>query len=52
MTPAVSFQKVSRHFGAVRAVDAVDLEIAEGEFFELMAEDVRSSYRLGQDDVP
>jgi putative spermidine/putrescine transport system ATP-binding protein len=36
MTPAVSFDKVSRHFGAVRAVDAVDLEIAPGEFFAML----------------
>ena len=36
MTPAVSLQKVSRHFGAVRAVDAVDLEIVEGEFFAML----------------
>lgn len=36
MTPAVSFQKVSRHFGAVRAVDAVDLEIQPGEFFAML----------------
>ena len=36
MTTAVSFQKVSRHFGAVRAVDAVDLDIAEGEFFAML----------------
>ena len=36
MTPAVSFQKVSRHFGAVRAVDAVDLDIAPGEFFAML----------------
>ncbi len=36
MTPAVSFQKVSRHFGAVRAVDAVDLEIRPGEFFAML----------------
>ncbi|MEO5323504.1 ABC transporter ATP-binding protein [Mesorhizobium sp. CC13] len=36
MTPAVSFQKVSRHFGAVRAVDAVDLEIKPGEFFAML----------------
>ncbi len=36
MTPAVSFQKVSRHFGSVRAVDAVDLEIAPGEFFAML----------------
>ena len=36
MTPAVSFQKVSRHFGAVRAVDAVDLDIRPGEFFAML----------------
>ena len=36
MTPAVRFQKVSRHFGAVRAVDGVDLEIAPGEFFAML----------------
>jgi putative spermidine/putrescine transport system ATP-binding protein len=36
MTPAVSFTKVSRHFGAVRAVDAVDLEIQPGEFFAML----------------
>jgi putative spermidine/putrescine transport system ATP-binding protein len=35
-TPAVSFQKVSRHFGQVRAVDAVDLEIHPGEFFAML----------------
>jgi len=36
MTPAVSFSKVSRHFGSVRAVDAVDLDIAAGEFFAML----------------
>lgn len=36
MTTAVSFQNVSRHFGTVRAVDDVSLEIAEGEFFALL----------------
>jgi putative spermidine/putrescine transport system ATP-binding protein len=36
MTAAVSFQKVSRHFGAVRAVDAVDLDIVPGEFFAML----------------
>jgi putative spermidine/putrescine transport system ATP-binding protein len=36
MTSAVRFQKVSRHFGAVRAVDGVDLEIAPGEFFAML----------------
>ncbi|WP_121066399.1 ABC transporter ATP-binding protein [Chachezhania antarctica] len=33
---AVTFDKVSRHFGAVRAVDGVDLDIAEGEFFAML----------------
>ncbi len=36
MTAAVTFQAVSRHFGAVRAVDEVTLEIAEGEFFAML----------------
>jgi len=36
MTAAVSFQGVSRHFGSVRAVDEVDLEIAPGEFFAML----------------
>ena len=34
--PAVLFQRVSLHFGPVRAVDAVDLRVAEGEFFALL----------------
>ncbi len=33
---AVLFQQVSRHFGTVRAVDSVDLAIAEGEFFAML----------------
>jgi putative spermidine/putrescine transport system ATP-binding protein len=36
MTPAVGFRGVSRHFGEVRAVDGVDLDIAEGEFFAML----------------
>jgi putative spermidine/putrescine transport system ATP-binding protein len=36
MTAAVSFQNVSRHFGTVRAVDDVDLEIVPGEFFAML----------------
>lgn len=36
MTAAVSFRQVSRHFGSVRAVDAVDMEIAPGEFFAML----------------
>lgn len=36
MTPAVRFQSVSRHFGQVRAVDGVDLEITSGEFFAML----------------
>src|SRR4028118_1774731 len=36
MTAAVSFRGVSRHFGPVRAVDGVDLDIAEGEFFAML----------------
>jgi putative spermidine/putrescine transport system ATP-binding protein len=33
---AVSFKGVARHFGAVRAVDGVDLAIAPGEFFAML----------------
>ncbi len=33
---AVRFQKVARHFGEVRAVDSVDLEIRAGEFFAML----------------
>jgi putative spermidine/putrescine transport system ATP-binding protein len=36
MTPAVSLQSVSRHFGSVRALDNVDLEVVEGEFFAML----------------
>jgi len=36
MNAAVSLQKVSRHFGAVRAMDAVDLSVAPGEFFAML----------------
>jgi putative spermidine/putrescine transport system ATP-binding protein len=36
MAIAVSFQNISRHYGAVRAVDDVTLDIAEGEFFALL----------------
>src|SRR3712207_9271302 len=36
MTAAVSFRGVSRHFGTVKAVDGVDLDIAEGEFFSML----------------
>jgi putative spermidine/putrescine transport system ATP-binding protein len=36
MPPAVILRSVSRHFGSVRAVDNVDLDIAEGEFFAML----------------
>jgi putative spermidine/putrescine transport system ATP-binding protein len=36
MTAAVEFRNVSRHFGPVRAVDGVDLSIAEGSFFAML----------------
>lgn len=32
----VRLERVSRHFGATRAVDAVDLDIAMGEFFAML----------------
>ncbi|MDS9467706.1 ABC transporter ATP-binding protein [Paracoccus sp. MBLB3053] len=36
MTEAVSFRGVSRHFGHIRAVDSVDLDIRDGEFFAML----------------
>ncbi|MEX0970129.1 MAG: ABC transporter ATP-binding protein, partial [Paracoccaceae bacterium] len=36
MAHAVHFQGVSRHYGPVRAVDQVDLSIAEGTFFAML----------------
>jgi putative spermidine/putrescine transport system ATP-binding protein len=36
MTTAVRFQGVSRHFGSVRAVDELTLDIVAGEFFALL----------------
>jgi putative spermidine/putrescine transport system ATP-binding protein len=36
MTTAVEFKNVSRHFGAVKAVDKVELKIEEGEFFAML----------------
>ena len=33
---AIQFEGVSRHFGDVRAVDAVDLEVQDGEFFSML----------------
>lgn len=34
--PSIRFEHVSRHFGEVRAVDQVNLEIEDGEFFTLL----------------
>lgn len=36
MTPAVEFVNTSRHFGAVRAVDDVNLAVKPGEFFAML----------------
>lgn len=33
---AIRFDKVSRHFGDVKAVDQVDLEVKDGEFFSML----------------
>lgn len=34
--PAIRFERVSRHFGDVKAVDDVSLEIEDGEFFSML----------------
>lgn len=36
MQPAIRFVNVSRHFGEVKAVDALSLDIEDGEFFTLL----------------
>lgn len=36
MTVALLFSKVSRHYGLVKALDEVDLEVREGEFFAML----------------
>jgi putative spermidine/putrescine transport system ATP-binding protein len=36
MSNAIEFDHVSRHFGAVRAVDDVSLKISEGSFFAML----------------
>jgi putative spermidine/putrescine transport system ATP-binding protein len=36
MSTAVFFSKVSRHYGLVKALDEVDLEVREGEFFAML----------------
>lgn len=35
-TPAIRLSGVSRHFGEVKALDRIDLEIADGEFFSML----------------
>ncbi len=35
-TPAIKFEKVSRHFGEIKAVDQVNLEVNDGEFFAML----------------
>jgi putative spermidine/putrescine transport system ATP-binding protein len=36
LNSAVQFQGVNRYFGEVRAVDGVDLEVRDGEFFSML----------------
>jgi putative spermidine/putrescine transport system ATP-binding protein len=36
MTSAISMSGLSKHFGDVRAVDGIDLDVAEGEFFAML----------------
>lgn len=35
-TPAIRFNQVSRYFGEVKAVDQVDIEVYDGEFFAML----------------
>src|SRR5215207_5861975 len=35
-TPAVRLEAVSKHYGDVRAVDGVDLDVRDGEFFSML----------------
>ncbi len=34
--PAIRLKEVSRHFGAVKAVDGVNLDVQDGEFFSML----------------
>lgn len=36
MTPAIRFENVNRYFGEVKAVDELNLDIEDGEFFTLL----------------
>jgi putative spermidine/putrescine transport system ATP-binding protein len=36
MQPAVRFDRVSRHFGEIRAVDDVSFDVEDGEFFAML----------------
>ena len=36
MSTAISVRGLSKHFGEVRAVDSLDLDIADGEFFSML----------------
>ncbi len=36
MNPAIAIRQASKQFGSLKAVDCVDLEIAQGEFFALL----------------
>ena len=36
MTTAVLLSRVSRHYGEVRAIDEIDLDVREGEFFAML----------------
>ena len=36
MPPAIEVRQATKHYGALRALDAVDLSIEQGEFFGLL----------------
>jgi ABC-2 type transport system ATP-binding protein len=36
MIPAIEIRQVCKHFGKVQALDAIDLNVEQGEFFALL----------------
>jgi putative spermidine/putrescine transport system ATP-binding protein len=42
--PAIRLTGLTKSFGAVNAVDGVDLDIAEGEFFSMLGPGLREDH--------